>query len=159
MKNLVIIAIILLGVVLFFKQNAQYKVLSVGSSVMEDTLKMNSEVMVKEFSSEEKMQISRGSIVAYELQDGNEFDVRGGVYFGRIIGVAGDKIKIESSIVYVNNVKVDEPYVKEGQFSNHTLSETVVPENSYFIMVDNRNFVPTITRIILAEKIVGQVKK
>jgi signal peptidase I len=56
----------------------------------------------------------------------------------RIIAVAGDKIKINDNILYINGVAIDEYYKKEDFMQDY--DEAVVPQDSIFILGDNRNF-------------------
>ncbi len=55
----------------------------------------------------------------------------------RIIGLPGDTIEIKSGSVYVNGVKLTEPYIKAHP--EYTMKPTKVPDNSYFVLGDNRN--------------------
>jgi signal peptidase I len=60
-------------------------------------------------------------------------------YVKRIIGCPGETVEIRDGKVYINEaaVPLDEPYLKEkmkGSFGPY-----VVPENSFFVMGDNRN--------------------
>ena len=63
----------------------------------------------------------------------------------RVIGLPGDVIDIREGNVYVNDVKIDESryLASEGisdpyMGSNHVEFPYTVPENSYFLMGDNR---------------------
>ena len=55
----------------------------------------------------------------------------------RVIGLPGDKVKIEAGIVYVNGVALDEPY--EMEKPEQDFAETTIPEESLFVLGDNRN--------------------
>ncbi|GAB4112401.1 MAG: signal peptidase I [Candidatus Caldatribacteriota bacterium] len=57
-------------------------------------------------------------------------------YIKRIIGIPGDKIQIINGIVYVNDKQLEEPYVEYQSYEN--LSTVIVPEDSYFVLGDNR---------------------
>ena len=57
-------------------------------------------------------------------------------YIKRVIGIPGDEIKIVNGEVYVNDQVLDESYV---QFKSYESMPTItVPENSYFVLGDNR---------------------
>ncbi len=58
----------------------------------------------------------------------------------RVIGLPGDTVAVQNGIVYINGEELDESeywfYRGEMDFD---MGETVVPENSVFVMGDNRN--------------------
>ncbi len=61
------------------------------------------------------------------------------IFIKRVIGLPGDTVRIEGGQVYINDSEtpLDEPYLKElivGEFGPYE-----VPEDSYFVMGDNRN--------------------
>lgn len=63
----------------------------------------------------------------------------------RIIGLPGDSIKMKNDQLYINDKKVEEPYLKEykqdTKESGVTLTgdfEVEVPTGKYFVMGDNR---------------------
>lgn len=58
-------------------------------------------------------------------------------YIKRLIGLAGDVIDIIDGEVYVNGNKLDEPYL-DRKTSEQNGNHWVVPEDSYFVMGDNR---------------------
>lgn len=63
------------------------------------------------------------------------------VYFvKRVIGVPGDQIDIAGGSVYLNgsNEPIEEPYLPE-EMNRDEICHFKVPENSYFMMGDNRN--------------------
>ncbi|MDD4363088.1 MAG: signal peptidase I [Atribacterota bacterium] len=58
-------------------------------------------------------------------------------YIKRVIGVEGDKIEIIRGEVSVNGEKLVENYVEHHSFE--TMPEITVPEDSYFVLGDNRS--------------------
>lgn len=60
-------------------------------------------------------------------------------YIKRVIGVAGDHIKIEDGKVYRNGEELKEDYLAEGVITEgKNYSDVFVPENCIFVMGDNR---------------------
>ena len=57
-------------------------------------------------------------------------------YIKRIIGLPGDAIVIENKQVMVNEIVLDEPYIASPPRYESTWT---VPENSLFVLGDNRN--------------------
>jgi signal peptidase I len=78
--------------------------------------------------------IERGDIVVFKYP----YDPSKS-YIKRVIGMAGDRIRIDSGQVYVNDEALDESYVPPEYTDARTLSEVVVPANSYFVLGDHRS--------------------
>ncbi len=60
-------------------------------------------------------------------------------YIKRVIAVAGDRVRIDDGVVYVNDQRLPEPYVPEDYWDARSYPETVVPPHSYFLLGDHRN--------------------
>jgi signal peptidase I len=56
----------------------------------------------------------------------------------RIIGAPGDKVEIRDGHVILNSIVLDEPYANGPTECFSTCTYWVVPENSYFVLGDNR---------------------
>ena len=61
-------------------------------------------------------------------------------YIKRVIGIGGDHINInEAGEVYVNNLKLEEPYLNDGKTDlNGKYIDVIVPEGYVYVMGDNR---------------------
>lgn len=73
----------------------------------------------------------RGDVVAFS-HDGDPPET----YIKRIIGIAGDHIRIDRGAVVLNGTRVVEPYVAYAD--SRSFPETTVPPNSVFVLGDNR---------------------
>lgn len=58
-------------------------------------------------------------------------------FIKRVIAVGGDKIKILDNKVYVNDKELKEDYINEETMQD--FYEVTIPENTIFVMGDNRN--------------------
>lgn len=77
----------------------------------------------------------RGEIVFFKFPDNEEE-----TFVKRVIGLPGEKIEIKDGKVYINDSAepLYEPYLKETP-RKEDFGPVVVPEDSYFMMGDNRN--------------------
>jgi signal peptidase I len=73
----------------------------------------------------------RGDIVAFR----HESDARA-TFIKRVIGVPGDRIRIDRGQVYVNGSKLNEPYVRHPD--ERSFGEVAVPPLSVYVLGDNR---------------------
>jgi len=60
-------------------------------------------------------------------------------FIKRVIGVAGDHVRIEDGKVYLNGKLVSEDYVPRAYEDERSYSEIVVPPDSYFVLGDHRS--------------------
>lgn len=76
----------------------------------------------------------RGDIIIFKFPDDTSKQ-----YIKRVIGLPGDKIQIKEGIIFINDKKLYEPYLKEEWIIDNDGYEYIVPEDSYFVLGDNRN--------------------
>ena len=60
-------------------------------------------------------------------------------YIKRVIAVAGDHVRIEAGVVFVNGQRLRETYVPRMYEDVRSYPDTVVPPHSYFVLGDHRN--------------------
>ncbi len=78
--------------------------------------------------------IERGDVVVFRYPRDTSKS-----YIKRVIGVTGDHVAIDNGRVYVNGLRVDEPYVPTQFADERSYSEIVVPRGSFFVLGDHRN--------------------
>ena len=82
--------------------------------------------------------LERGEIVIFKQPEKTER-----LLIKRVIGLPGEKIKVEDGNVYVNGQMLSEPYLPSGTYTNvdKTIQEGIeyqIPYNAYIFMGDNR---------------------
>lgn len=83
----------------------------------------------------------------YRFQDINRGDVvvfwyprdRSKSFIKRVMGVPGDKVEIRFGTVYVNDVRLDEPYIDPAFKGYKSFPPVIVPQGQYFVLGDHRN--------------------
>ena len=79
-----------------------------------------------------------GDIVLYEINwQGRHKQVK---WLGRVIGIPGDRVKVEAGEIFVNGKKYPMDTVPANYRTTETLSEIVVPRDTVYIMHDNRQY-------------------
>lgn len=72
----------------------------------------------------------------------------------RVIGLPGETLKYEDNTLYINDKKIDEPYLKDAteDFNITSLGYDKIPNDCYFVLGDNRDNSSD-------SRIIGPVKK
>lgn len=109
-----------------------------GDSMM-PTLVNNEKIIASKLS-----KINRFDIIAFKAPDQEDI-----FYIKRIIGLPGDTVEYNNDILYINDQPYEESYLEEYKKNrtepltpNFTLPSlygvSVVPDNTYFVLGDNR---------------------
>jgi signal peptidase I len=60
-------------------------------------------------------------------------------YIKRVIAVAGDRVRIDAGVVYINGRRLSEDYVPRMYEDVRSYPDTIVPPHAYFVLGDHRN--------------------
>lgn len=109
---------------------------------MENTIMTDSRMIGWRWSYKFKSKPEHGDVIIFKYPDDPSKN-----YVKRVIGVPGDKVKISEGIVYINGIKQNENYVVYKDRNGKSVArddsgdfeEVTVPDNSYFVLGDNRN--------------------
>jgi signal peptidase I len=153
MPGLIIMSLVLAILIKTFLIQAFY----IPSGSMEDTLKINDRVLVTKvpyyfhdpqhgdvivFSEPDPgKQVQRGLVdgVVHWLFQGIGFQKPDNQDFiKRVIGIPGDRVWADNGHVFVNGVKIDEPYVRGTTGKFPCSCRVTVPAHMYFVLGDNR---------------------
>ena len=120
-----------LALVIFFGARATLQTFVVIMSSMEPSFYQGQRLVVNKalylFSPPE-----RGDVIIFESPTGRHED-----FIKRVIGLPGDKVEIIKGVVYIDDVALDEPYIKRS--ASYTMAAEEVPPDRYFVLGDNRD--------------------
>jgi len=102
------------------------------SESMMPTLEVGDRVFVNKFIYR-FAEPERGDIVVFESIEGSEQDL-----IKRVVAVPGDTVAVQNGVLFVNGQPQEEPYVNEAFPDGSFFGPTTVPEDSVFVMGDNR---------------------
>jgi signal peptidase I len=108
-----------------------FEIILVDGSSMEPTLYNRNRVFVNKIGyiiGEPQ----HGDVIIFKTPEDNQSN-----YVKRLIGLPGDRIRIEKGVVYLNNEPLDEPYISDPPYNDYP--EVTVPEGAFFALGDNRN--------------------
>lgn len=110
-----------------------FELVRVDGDSMLPTLTTDERLFVEKISklSEDGLNIGDIIIVHYPGEENKS-------YVKRIVGLPGDKLKVENGKLWRNGVLIQENYTLDSRM-NYDFEEYIVPEDSYFVMGDNRN--------------------
>jgi len=93
----------------------------------------------------------RGDVIVFRFPRDPSRD-----FIKRIIAVPGDSVEIISGAVFVNSIKLDEPYVTNP--GSYDMAFEYVPDGHYFVLGDNRanSYDSHVWSFLPEENIIGQ---
>ena len=79
-------------------------------------------------------EVQRGDVVVFEYPRDHTKS-----YIKRVIGLPGDRVKIDHGRVIVNGRALSEPYVPARFTDDRSQPEMVIPQDEFFVMGDHRS--------------------
>jgi signal peptidase I len=81
----------------------------------------------------------RGDIIVFDTPPAAEQQCgAGGVFVKRLIGLPGERIEEKVGVIYINDKKLTESYLKPGRRDARSYGPRKLGPNEYFMMGDNR---------------------
>ena len=147
-----IVTTIVLAVVLYVViQTFVVQTYRVEMQSMENTLQPNQHLLIDKLTPRFDA-YSRGDIVVFHPPSGQsgasmadscssgDYDDSDTPYIKRVIGVPGDTIDMHGGAVYIDDTKLNEPYVYKGSVTTPSdVSHWTVPEGCLLVMGDHRD--------------------
>ena len=98
------------------------------------TIQLEDRVIVDKFFFKRFDQINHGDVVVFHPPASAHATDD---YIKRVVGLPGDKVQIRNNTTYINDQPLYEPYLLEKSIND--FGPIVVPNDSVFVMGDNRN--------------------
>jgi signal peptidase I len=112
-----------------------YQPVKVEGTSMEPSLQNEERIFINKFTYKFGLgSIARGDTVVFLAPPPNTDKS----YIKRVIGLPGDRVRIDNGQVYVNDQALVENYIKDDYPDHFTMSEDTVPEGKYFVLGDHR---------------------
>ena len=127
-----VLTTILVAVVVFFILQVTIQVSVINGSSMEPDLQDGERLIINK-AVYHFAEPARGDIIIFNPPE-NHSSVP---FIKRIIGLPGDTVEIKNGQVIVNGEALTEPYIEEAP--EYYMQKITVPDNSYFVLGDNRN--------------------
>lgn len=121
----------LIAVIIFFLVTRFYIPVQVAGFSMFPTLMNGERLMLSRYAYNNESP-QHGDIIMFKLVGYTE-----DYFIKRVIAVEGETIEIKNNEVYVNNIKLDEPYLVNTE-NGADMGPLTLEENEYFVMGDNR---------------------
>jgi signal peptidase I len=100
------------------------------------TVKVNDRFLI-DLTAYKTLPPQRGDIIIFNPTEQLKRENFKDKFLKRIIGIPGDRVKVQNGKVYINGKPIKETYISEPPLYDY--KSVIVPANSYFVLGDNRN--------------------
>lgn len=161
------LAILTAGITMIFIHTFLFLSYSVSGDSMYPILKDHEKVIVSKISNTLN-DIDRGDIIVFHATKNKD-------YVKRLIGIPGDKVVYKDDVLYINDKKIEEEYLKENRENKtnniltedftvdtlvHSNGSKTIPNGKYLVLGDNREVSMDSRRelgLINKDQVVGKV--
>ena len=126
-----VLAVVLIAIGVFLLSRATVQSFVVVGSSMDPSLEDGQRLLVNKVIYRLR-EPQMGEVIVFHPPTGKSVD-----FIKRIIALPGDTVEIKEGAVYINELAIDEPYIKSTP--SYTMAEKEIPEGEYFVLGDNRN--------------------
>lgn len=125
---------IICALLIFFAAKSIVQSVQVEGASMHPTIKQGNRLLINKLARHHIFNPpKRGEIIAFtHPQDPSK------IFIKRVIGMPGDMVEIRGGQVFVNSVKINEPYINDNERYNDNMDPFKVPESAFFVLGDNR---------------------
>lgn len=111
---------------------------SIPSEAMLPTLQVNDRVLIDKLAYRSELP-KRGDIILFKPTKNilKDYPNLKAAFIKRVIGLPGETLAVKSGKIYVNNLLLQEKYIKEAP--QYIWGPSTVPAKSYFVLGDSRN--------------------
>ena len=113
-----------------------FKAYYIASGSMQPTLNINDRLLVDKLAYNSR-QPQRGNIIVFNPPETLLLQNLNSPFIQRVVGLPGEKVEVKNGKVYINDQPLAEKYIAEPP--EYTFGPVTVPDDSYFVLGDNRN--------------------
>ena len=132
-----VVPIVVAVVIVLLVRTYLFEVVKVSGGSMDPNLTTNERMVVIK-----PLKLKRLSVIVFDAYGEDPAAAPNTNYVKRVIGLPGDKVVSKNGYIYVNNQKINQPFISQASLAkkNHwTYRGNTVPQGHYFVLGDHRS--------------------